>query len=352
MELQTKINKIIMGNCIKEMKKFTDESIDLIFADPPYNMQLDKVLKRYDGTEFNGVSDEWDKFKSLDDYDLFSKKWMKQSLRILKPNGSLWVIGSFQNIHRLGYLLQDMNAWIINEIIWQKSNPVPNFLGTRFVNSHETLIWVTKKKNSKYTFNYKTMKYINDGKQMKSVWKIPISNGKERLKDKNGKKIHSTQKPLKLLKKIIIASTNYGDVVLDPFSGTGTTAHAAKMLGRKYIGIEKDASYVRASIKRLENVSENKNKMLKKAELDIKPQKINFFDLIKKEYITTKTKLDINKVVFFFNKDATITYNGKKYSPNMLLRVIFGKPLNAWNNIIVNEKPIDYLRKKYIKEFF
>ena len=269
--INDKLNKILKGDNKKILKTIPDKSIDLIFADPPYNMNLSKDLIRPNGKKFNGVDDEWDKYKSLKSYDSEAKEWLSESLRVLKDSGSLWVIGSFHNIHRLGYILQDMGSWIINEIIWNKTNPVPNFAGTRFVNSQETLLWVVKNKKSKYTFNYKTMKYLNNGKQMKSVWNIPICSGNERLKDENGVKVHSTQKPLNLLNNIILSTSNYNDIILDPFSGTGTTAHSAKLWGRRFIGIERDEKYIVTSLKRLDLVKENQeNNNIKFAYFDEK----------------------------------------------------------------------------------
>ena len=344
------INEIILGDNVKIMKKIPENSIDLIFADPPYNMNLQKDLFRFEGTKFNGVNDEWDKYDSFEQYDYECKKWLSECLRILKKNGSLWVIGSFQNIHRLGYLLQNMKAWIINEIVWEKANPVPNFGGTRFVNSQETLLWVVKNKNSKFVFNYKTMKHINGGTQMKSVWKIPICSGNERLKDKNGKKIHSTQKPLALLERIIIACSKPGDIVFDPFSGSGTTAHAAKYLGRKYIGIERDKTYFYESLKRLEKVSEdNSRNDIKNAVYDIKPKKVNFIDLIKNKYISINDKVSVigKEYEFYFNENGEILFNNKLMTPNKVCREIFNKPINAWDYLIINKEKLSDIRNKF-----
>lgn len=347
--MKTKINKniFLLGDNLSTMKKIKDNTIDLIFADPPYNMNLQKKLFRPNGDEFNGVNDEWDKYESLKDYDNQAEKWLKECLRILKPDGSFWVIGSFQNIHRIGYILQDLGAWIINEIVWEKTNPVPNFAGTRFVNSQETLLWVVKRKNAKYTFNYKTMKFLNNGKQMKSVWSFPICSGNERLRNEFGKKVHSTQKPLALLERIILASSNYGDLVLDPFSGTGTTAHAAKKWGRKYIGIELNKDYYNASIERLNNVNENlNNDDLKFAKYDIPPKKILFKDLLDKNIISTSDVITIKEHKLNFNDDATITFQNNKFTPNKLCKKIFNKPTNAWNNIYINGVKISELREK------
>ena len=235
-------NKIINGDCLKELKKIPDKTFELVFADPPYNMQIGEKLTRPDSSKVNGVNDKWDQFNSFKHYDEFCKSWLAECKRVLKDNGSIWVIGSYHNIFRLGYHLQNLGYWLLNDVIWRKNNPMPNFRGTRFTNAHETLIWASKTKKSKYTFNYQSLKCLNDDLQMRSDWTLPICNGKERLK-KNGKKIHSTQKPEALLHRIILATTNKGDTVFDPFLGTGTTAVVSKKLGRNYFGIEKDKKY-------------------------------------------------------------------------------------------------------------
>ncbi len=231
-------NQILNGDCLRELKKIPDKTFDLIFADPPYNMQIGEKLTRPDSSKVNGVNDKWDQFNSFNHYDDFCKSWLSECKRILKDNGSIWVIGSYHNIFRLGYHLQNLGYWLLNDVIWRKNNPMPNFRGTRFTNAHETLIWASKSKKSKYTFNYQSLKCLNDDLQMRSDWKLPICNGKERLK-RNGKKIHSTQKPEALLHRIILATTNKGDTIFDPFLGTGTTAVVSKKLGRNYFGIEK-----------------------------------------------------------------------------------------------------------------
>ena len=243
-------NKIINGDCLKELKKIPDKTFDLVFADPPYNMQIGEKLTRPDSSKVNGVNDKWDQFNSFKHYDEFCKSWLAECKRVLKDNGSIWVIGSYHNIFRLGYHLQNLDYWLLNDVIWRKNNPMPNFRGTRFTNAHETLIWASKTKKSKYTFNYQSLKCLNDDLQMRSDWTLPICNGKERLK-KNGKKIHSTQKPEALLHRIILATTNKGDTVFDPFLGTGTTAVVSKKLGRNYYGIEKDKKYFVAAKERI-----------------------------------------------------------------------------------------------------
>ena len=290
MNVEKILNTIIKGDSITELKKIPSETIDFIFADPPYFMQTEGELLRTDGTKFNGVEDDWDKFTSFKEYDDFCNEWLKECRRILKKNGSICVIGSFQNIFRIGYLMQNLEYWIINDIIWNKSNPVPNFSGTRLCNSHETMIWCSKNKKSKITFNYKTMKYLNDGKQEKSVWNIPICNGGERIKDETGNKLHSTQKPEKLLYKIILAATKPNDIILDPFFGTGTTGAIAKELGRNYIGIEKEMKYVESARNRIDKKKVAIDK-ISNLELEIKPPKVPMKKLFESGYIQKGQKL-------------------------------------------------------------
>lgn len=278
------VNKVILGDTIEELKKIPDETIDLIFADPPYFMQTEGVLLRTNGTKFAGVEDEWDKFSGYNEYDTFCFEWLKECKRVLKKTGSIWVIGSFQNIYRLGYIMQNLGYWILNDVIWSKPNAAPNFSGTRFQNSHETLLWCTKDKNAKYTFNYKTMKYLNNDKQDKSVWDIGICIGNERLKGKDGKKLHSTQKPEKLLYKVILSSSKPGDLVLDPFFGTGTTGAVAKLLNRNYVGIEREKEYVDASIERIEKIVPQDNDIVN-LKMEVKPPKVPMKKLLEKGLI-------------------------------------------------------------------
>ena len=291
------INRVICGDTFEELKKIPDNSIDMIFADPPYFMGTEGVLLRTDGTKFEGVEDEWDKFSGYDEYDRFTYNWLKECKRILTKNGTIWVIGSFQNIYRLGFILQNLDFWILNDVVWSKPNAAPNFSGTRFKNSHETLIWCSKDKKSKYTFNYKTMKYLNGDTQDKSVWDIGICIGNERLKGEDGKKLHSTQKPEKLLYKVILSSTKPNDLVLDPFFGTGTTGAVAKMLGRNYIGIDKSEEYIKASIKRIEEVVPLDDDIVK-GKLEVKPPKVPMARLIKEGLLEPNQKL--------YNKNKTI----------------------------------------------
>jgi len=247
------LNSIICGNCITELTKVNSNSVDLIFADPPYFMQTSGTLMRADGNPFSGTNDNWDKFNSYNDYDSFTIQWLTQCKRVLKENGCIWVIGSFHNIYRIGYIMQNLGFWVINDVIWHKNNPVPNFMGTRLTNASETMLWCAKSKNSKYTFNYKLLKQLNNSKQKTSVWQFPVCSGKERIKDVNGKKAHNTQKPLDLLKMVLLTNSNTNDTVLDPFFGTGTTGVAAKQLKRNFIGIEQNPTYVALANNRIKN---------------------------------------------------------------------------------------------------
>jgi len=253
--MNEKINTIIHGDCIEELKKIPDNSIDLIFADPPYYLQLPKGkrLKRANGTEVIPVDDEWDKFESYEDYDNFTKSWLSECQRIIKPTGSIWVIGMYHNIFRVGTIMQNLGIWFLNDVIWIKTDALPNLNGRRFTNNHETLIWAVKDKNCKnYTFNYEQMKQMNNGKQMKDTdWIFGLCRGQERLKDENGIKAHPTQKPLKLIQQVLLTASNKNDLILDPFFGTGTTGIVAKALGRNWIGIEKEKKYVELANKRI-----------------------------------------------------------------------------------------------------
>jgi modification methylase len=244
-------NVILEGDCIAEMARLPDKSVDMIFADPPYNLQLGGDLFRPEGGRVDAVDDEWDKFESLTAYDNFTRDWIEQARRILKDDGTIWVIGSYHNIYRVGALLQDAEFWILNDIVWRKSNPMPNFRGTRFTNAHETLIWCAKDEKARYTFNYRAMKALNEDLQMRSDWLLPICAGGERVKGEDGSKAHPTQKPEALLYRILLACTKPGDVVLDPFFGTGTTGAVARRLGRRWIGIERERAYVKVAHERI-----------------------------------------------------------------------------------------------------
>jgi modification methylase len=244
------LDQILMDDCVAAMAALPDACVDMVFADPPYNLQLGGDLFRPEGGRVDAVDNDWDKFDTFAIYDAFSKAWLKEARRILKPNGTLWVIGSYHNIFRVGAVLQDEGFWILNDIIWRKANPMPNFKGTRFTNAHETLIWASKGEDARYTFNYRAMKTLNDELQMRSDWSFPICGGPERIK-RNGTKAHPTQKPEALLYRILLACTKPGDIVLDPFFGTGTTGAVAKRLKRHWIGIEREPTYVDVAQERI-----------------------------------------------------------------------------------------------------
>ncbi len=255
-------NTIHIGDCVDIMNSLPEKSVDLIFADPPYNLQLGGDLHRPDNSAVDAVNDEWDQFATMAAYDEFTRSWMTAARRILKDDGGFWVIGSYHNIFRVGSILQDLGFWILNDIVWTKTNPMPNFRGTRFTNAHETMIWAAKTKEARYHFNYDAMKALNGDKQMRSDWTLPICIGNERLKDSKGKKIHSTQKPESLLHRVILSSTELNDIVLDPFFGTGTTGAVAKKLGRQFIGIEREKIYASAADDRIAKVTTEKETTL------------------------------------------------------------------------------------------
>ena len=249
-EREVPVGRVLGGDCVEAMRRLPDASVDLVFADPPYNLQLGGDLDRPDGSRVDAVTDDWDKFDSFARYDAFTRDWLTEARRVLKPDGGLWVIGSYHNIYRVGALLQDMGFWILNDIVWRKSNPMPNFKGTRFTNAHETLLWCSTGERAKYHFNYRAMKTLNDELQMRSDWVLPICSGGERLKE-DGHKLHPTQKPESLLYRVLLATTEPGDLVLDPFFGTGTTGAVATRLGRRWIGCEREANYRAAARARI-----------------------------------------------------------------------------------------------------
>ncbi len=249
-------DRILRGDCIEQLKSLPSASVDLVFADPPYNLQLEGALNRPDQSLVDAVDDDWDKFSSFADYDAFTKAWLTEAQRVMKPNATLWVIGSYHNIFRVGAIMQDLGFWILNDVIWRKANPMPNFRGRRFTNAHETMIWASRNAASKsYTFHYDALKAANEDTQVRSDWYLPLCTGGERLKDSKGSKVHPTQKPEQLLARVILSSSNPGDVILDPFFGTGTTGATAKRLGRHFIGIERDDSYAKAAEARIAKVT-------------------------------------------------------------------------------------------------
>ncbi|HXD46074.1 MAG TPA: site-specific DNA-methyltransferase [Pseudolabrys sp.] len=246
-------HRIVVGDCVAEMAKLPAASVDLVFADPPYNLQLASDLKRPDDSHVDAVTDDWDKFASFQAYDDFTRAWLLAARRVLKPSGTIWVIGSYHNIFRVGAMMQDLGFWILNDVIWRKTNPMPNFRGRRFTNAHETLIWASREEGGKgYTFNYEVLKAGNEDVQVRSDWTIPLCTGEERLKGGDGKKLHPTQKPESLLARVILSSSRVDDLVLDPFSGTGTTGAVAKHLGRRFIGFERETKYAKEAQKRID----------------------------------------------------------------------------------------------------
>ena len=250
-----KLDQIIEGDCVERMRALPEGCADLVFADPPYNMQLKGELFRPDQSKVDAVDDHWDQFSSFSEYDRFTHEWLSAARRCLNDNGCLWVIGSYHNIFRVGAILQDLGFWILNDVVWRKSNPMPNFKGRRFTNAHETMIWAAKSEQTKYTFNYEAMKALNDDLQMRSDWTLPICSGGERIKGADGQKAHSTQKPESLLHRVVVSSTKPGDVILDPFFGSGTTGAVAKRLGRHFIGIEREKTYADVARARIAEIT-------------------------------------------------------------------------------------------------
>jgi len=345
-------NRIINGDSLKELKNIPSESFDLIFADPPYNLQLKKELNRPDSSKVNAVNDEWDKFESFKSYDEFTLNWLSECKRILKKDGTIWVIGSYHNIFRVGCKIQDLGFWILNDVIWNKNNPMPNFRGTRFTNAHETIIWAAKSEKSKYTFNYQSLKCLNDDLQMRSTWNLPICNGNERLKN-NGKKVHSTQKPESLLHRIILASTLKNDLVLDPFLGSGTTAVVSKKLGRNYLGIEKEKKYFEAAYKRIKNTKVIEDEYLDTLQNNKSKPRIPFGSLVEMGVIKPGTEIydQKKKVNAKIMVDGSIKHQEFEGSIHKIAAKIVGtESCNGWTYWHYQSgnslKPIDELRQR------
>ena len=349
------LNTVIVGDTVEKLKILPDDSMDLIFADPPYNLQLRDELWRPNQTRVDAVTDHWDKFSSFEEYDEFSRSWLVECKRVLKKNGSIWVIGSYHNIFRIGRIMQDLGFWIINDVIWIKTNPMPNFRGTRFTNAHETLIWAVKSEDSRYTFHYKSMKTFNEGIQMRSDWEIPICSGDERIRI-NGEKVHSTQKPEELLRRVILSTSNPGDVVLDPFMGSGTTGAVSKLLGRDYIGIEREEKYVRVANERISKVKPLDYELLLYPEED-KPPRVPFGNLIASglvkdgEVLYSKDRRYSATVL----ANATLVSGEIKGSIHSVSAALMGKPnFNGWTfwYVLRNGRMIgiEDLRKQYITD--
>ncbi len=335
------------------MKDLPDCSVDLIFADPPYNLQLGGDLLRPNNSQVDGVTDSWDKFNNFKHYDQFTINWLKEARRLLRPNGTIWVIGSYHNIFRVGKLLQDLNYWILNDIIWRKSNPMPNFRGMRFTNAHETLIWAAKSDTSKYTFNYQALKELNDGLQMRSDWLLSICAGSERLRGKDGKKIHPTQKPEALMHRIIISATKEGNTVLDPFFGTGTSGVVAKKLGRIFIGIEREEKYIREASVRISETQPYDRESLQITQRKRDEPRVPFGALLEMGFLTPGEKLkSLNgRHVAKIRADGTLVAHDTKGSIHQVGASLEGLPsCNGWTYWQCKKDgksiPIDILRQK------
>ncbi|MFZ5882529.1 MAG: site-specific DNA-methyltransferase [Chloroflexota bacterium] len=352
------LDQILHGDCLSLLAELPEKSVDLVFADPPYNLQLRNDLYRPNRTKVDAVDDGWDKFADFKEYDEFTRNWLGAVRRVLKDSGTLWVIGTYHNIYRVGAIIQDLGFWILNDVVWIKSNPMPNFRGVRFTNAHETLIWAQKKKGAKYTFNHHAMKTLNDdsrenGLQMRSDWYLPLAAGKERIRV-NGAKAHSTQKPEALLYRILLASTQPGDVVLDPFFGSGTTGAVAKKLGRHFIGIERDKKYVAVAQKRIDAVQPSDASSLNVATR--KPVRVPFGALLEHGLLVP------GQTLYFAqgNIKAKVLANGHIKCKNevgsihAIAKSLTGAPANGWDLWLYEDKdgskkPINLLRTILIK---
>jgi modification methylase len=346
------VNRVLVGDCLEELAKLPDASVDLVFADPPYNLQLERELLRPNNTVVDGVDDAWDKFTSFADYDRFSRAWLAECRRVLKPDGAIWVIGSYHNIFRLGAALQDLGFWIQNDVVWRKTNPMPNFRGKRFTNAHETLIWAGRDAKGRPTFNYEAMKALNDDIQMRSDWLFPICAGPERLKDGQGRKAHPTQKPEALLNRLLLASTNPGDLVLDPFFGTGTTGAVARRLGRRWLGIERDAAYAAAARERIAKVRPLPPSALETARSKRAEPRIPFGTIVELGILEPGITLtdERGRVRAEVKADGTLAVAGRQGSIHRLGAQVQGKAAcNGWTYWHFEaegvRKPIDALRE-------
>lgn len=352
-------NSLIKGDCIAALDKLPKASIDMIFADPPYNLQLNGDLHRPDNSLVDAVDDHWDQFESFKAYDAFTKAWLLACRRVLKPDGTFWVIGSYHNIFRVGAIMQDLGFWLLNDIIWRKTNPMPNFRGRRFQNAHETMIWASTSKNAKhYTFNYDALKAANEDVQMRSDWLFPVCKGIERLKNHGGKKAHPTQKPEALLRRIIMSCTKPGDIVLDPFLGSGTTAAVAKTLGRDFVGIEREDSYFQVAQERVANAVPLAEKELKGLATKRAEPRVPFVNLLEQDMIKPGQKLydKTKQHIAVVKADGTIEVDAIRGSIHAVGRAVQAmQACNGWSYWHFEEqavlKPIDDLRVLYRKTF-
>jgi modification methylase len=348
------LGEIIADDCIAAMKRLPSGSIDMVFADPPYNLQLGGDLFRPEGSRVDAVDDDWDKFDTFETYDKFTRAWLAEARRILKPDGTLWVIGSYHNIFRVGAALQDAGYWILNDIIWRKTNPMPNFRGTRFTNAHETLIWASRSEDSRYTFNYRAMKALNDELQMRSDWVLPICSGGERVKTE-GVKAHPTQKPESLLYRVMLACTNPGDVVLDPFFGTGTTGAVARRLGREWIGIEREPRYIAVARERIDSTLELDESAMRTMQSKRSAPRIPFGVLVETGMVEPGAMLTDAKRRWSARvcADASLELAGKQGSIHQIGAAAQGAPsCNGWTfwHVTLGDAlvPLDELRQRYI----
>ena len=352
------LDQVIQGDCIEVMNRLPEKSVDLIFADPPYNLQLSQELFRPNMTRVNGVDEAWDQFDSFEQYDAFARDWLSACRRVLKDTGTIWVIGSYHNIFRVGSILQDLGYWILNDIVWIKSNPTPNFRGVRFTNAHETLLWAQKNKGAKYTFNHHAMKSLNDDLQMRSDWELPICSGRERLRVAGGK-AHPTQKPEALLYRVVLSSSNPGDAILDPFFGTGTTGAVAKKLQRHWIGIERDANYAELSRQRIESVEAG----LFSEQIYVFPSRrdrprVAFGKLLETNALKPGQTLYFGlkgEVTGVIRADGAIACDGLVGSIHQVGRKLMSAPCNGWEHWFYEDehgerKPLDSLRQAYLTE--
>jgi modification methylase len=349
------LDQVLIGDCRQVLQELPEDSIDLVFADPPYNLQLEGELWRPNQTRVDAVDDDWDQFDSFNQYDQFTREWLSACRRVLKPTGTLWVIGSYHNIYRVGKILQDLGFWFLNDVVWVKANPMPNFRGVRYTNAHETLLWMQKQKGAKYTFNYHAMKGLNDDLQMRSDWYIPLCTGKERLKDNEGEKAHPTQKPEALLYRVIMSSSNPEDVILDPFFGTGTTGAVARKLHRHFIGVEIDNKYADLAMQRVKKV----------VQLEFDPpiyvtpnprrkKRVPFGNLVE------NGMLEPGQLLYFGSEgtltakvlaDGKLSFNGQRGSIHQLAKKIHDGPSNGWKVWYYwdekegQRRPIDHLRE-------
>ncbi|MDQ2065348.1 site-specific DNA-methyltransferase [Xinfangfangia sp. CPCC 101601] len=351
------LNEILAGDCIEVMNSLPAGSVDLIFADPPYNLQLKGELLRPDNSKVDAVDDHWDQFSSFAAYDAFTRDWLKAAKRLLKPNGAIWVIGSYHNIFRLGAELQNQGYWMLNDVVWRKSNPMPNFKGRRLTNAHETLIWASRDESSKYTFNYEALKALNEGVQMRSDWVLPICTGHERLKDEFGDKAHPTQKPESLLHRVLLATTNPDDVVLDPFFGTGTTGAVAKMLGRNFIGIEREEAYRKAAAARLARVRKFDGAALEVTGSKRAEPRVPFGQVVERGMLRPGEELfsSNNRYMAKVRADGTLVGNSVKGSIHQVGAALEGAPsCNGWTYWHFKRDgkmvPIDTLRQQIRSE--